>query len=190
MSSSFKDQLYQAGLITKKQLRKLNQQEKIDRKRKRGNKRKKLVKKAEERAKAQEEKIARIAKIRERRVVQEKEVMANLQKRQVSQLLNHHRQRFRKGDHPFWHCTYSKKNVHKIWVPTRLAWELRSGTMAIAARGNIEHNEPEYVIISRDVAKRIMEIDAQRIVFYNEKPPERDDPAERLLGYELPSQKT
>ena len=29
MSSSFKDQLYQAGLITKKQLRKLNQQEKI-----------------------------------------------------------------------------------------------------------------------------------------------------------------
>ena len=32
MSSSFKDQLYKAGLITKKQLRKLNQEEKIERK--------------------------------------------------------------------------------------------------------------------------------------------------------------
>ena len=31
--SSFKEQLYQAGLISKKQLRKLNQDEKMDRKR-------------------------------------------------------------------------------------------------------------------------------------------------------------
>ena len=185
MSSSFKDQLYQAGLITKKQLRKLNQQEKIERKRKRGNKRKKLVEQAEARAKAKEEKIARIAKIREQRAVREKEVMANLQKRQISQLLQHHRQRFRKGDHPFWHCTYSKTHVHKLWVPTRLAWELRSGAMAIAALGNVENGEAEYVVVPRDVARRIADIDSLRIVFFNETPPDRDDPAERLLGYEL-----
>jgi len=187
MSSSFKDQLYQAGLITKKQLRKLNQQEKIERKRKRGHKRKKLVEKAEQRAKAKEEKMKRLTILRERRAIREKEVMENLRKRQVSQLLDHHRQRFRRADHPFWHCTYSKTHVHKLWVPTRLAWELRSGAMAIAARGVVEGKEPEYVVIPRDVAKRILELDARRIVFYNEAAPDRADPAERLWGYELSS---
>ena len=186
MSSSFKDQLYQVGLITKKQLRKLNQQEKIERKRKRGNKRKKLVEQAEARAKAKEEKLARIAKLKEQRAIREKQVMENLQKRQVTQLLNHHRIRYRRGDHPFWHCNFEKTHVFKLWVPTRLAWELRSGGMAIAAAGDFSRQEWEYVVIPRDIAKRIQELDPRRVVFYNETPPDRTDPSERLFGYELP----
>lgn len=180
--SSFKDQLYQAGLISKKQLRKINQEEKIERKRKQGNKRKKLVEQAEARAQAKEEKEARMVVIRAERAKREEATMQALQKRKVQQLLSHHRQRYRTADHPFWHCTIDGQHVHKLWVPSRIAWELRSGAMAIAAIGNIQSSYFEYIVISREVARRVQEIEPERVVFLNEHPPDKDDPAERLYG--------
>ena len=174
---SFKDQLFKAGLITKKQLRKLNQDEKMDRKHKKGNKRKKLVEQAEARAKAKKEKAERLAIIRKDRAVREKATMEALKIRQVQQLLNHHRERFRKGQQTFWHKTIAGTHVHKLNIPSRLAWDLRSGAMTIAAMGNI--NDPEYVIVPREVARKIQAIEPQRIVFLNESPPDENDPAER-----------
>ena len=180
--SSFKDQLYQAGLISKKQLRKINQEQKIERKRQQGNKRKKLVEQAEARAKAKEEKEARLVVLRAERAERELVMMQSLEKRKVQQLLSHHRQRFRIADHPFWHCTIDGKHVHKLWVPSRIAWELRSGAMAIAAIGDIKSSYFEYIVITREIAKRIQEIEPQRVVFLNQQPPDKDDPAERLYG--------
>ncbi|MAA79804.1 MAG: hypothetical protein CL916_11140 [Deltaproteobacteria bacterium] len=174
---SFKDQLFKAGLITKKQLRKLNQDEKMERKRKKGTKRKKLVEQAEARAKAKKEKAERLVKIRAERAVREKATMESLKLRQVQQLLNHHRQRFSKGQQIFWHKTIEGTHVHKLWIPSRLAWDLRSGAMAIVAMGKIE--DPEYVVIPRDIARRIQDIEPHRVVFLNETPPDENDPAER-----------
>lgn len=174
---SFKDQLYKAGLITKKQLRQLNQDEKMDRKRKKGNKRKKLVEQAEARAKAKKEKAERLAIIRKDRAVREKATMEALKIRQVQQLLNHHRQRFRKGQQTFWHKTITGTHVHKLCIPTRLAWDLRAGAMSIAAMGH--RSDPQYVIVPRDIARKVQEIEPDRIVFLNESPPDENDPAER-----------
>ena len=154
----------------------------MDRKRKKGTKRKKLFEQAEARAKAKEEKAARLVIIRADRAVREQKTIEDLRKRQVSQLLNHHRQRFRKGDHPFWHCTVDGTYVHKIFVPTRLAWELRAGAMAIAAMGNLTHSEPEYVVVTREVARKVQEQEPERVVFLNETAPDKDDPSERLYG--------
>ena len=52
---SFQDKLFQAGLINKKQLRKINQEQKIERKQKQGNRKKKQIEAAEKRAKAKAE---------------------------------------------------------------------------------------------------------------------------------------
>jgi uncharacterized protein YaiL (DUF2058 family) len=154
----------------------------MDRKRKKGTKRTKLVEQAEARAKAKEEKAARLVIIRAERGKREEKTIASLKIRQVSQLLNHHRQRFRKGEHPFWHCTVDGKYVHNLRVPTRLAWELRSGAMAIVVMGDLTHSEPEYVVVSREIARKVQDTEPNRIVFLNENPPDKDDPSERLAG--------
>ncbi|MEC7986319.1 MAG: DUF2058 family protein [Myxococcota bacterium] len=179
---SFNDKLFQAGLINKKQLRKMNQKSKLERKAKQGNKKKKKVLEAESKAKTRQEKQERLERLKKERHAREQVHMAAARKRQVQQILNHHRLRFRKADFPFWHLTFDKKHAHKLWVPERTAWELRSGLYAIALMGDANAKEPAYVVIPRDIVERIVSLEPSRILFFNEKAPPKDDPAERLWG--------
>ena len=179
---SFQDKLFQAGLINKKQLRKINQEQKIERKQKQGNRKKKQIEAAEKRAKAKAEKEARLVILRAQRAEREKIYVEKAQKRRVNQIINHHRIRFQRGDYPFWHYTYTRTHVHKFYVPMRIAWELRAGKLAIAIVGDVTQFEPEYVIIPREIAQKIAEIDADRILFLNTQPPDAADPSQRLYG--------
>ena len=105
-----------------------------------------------------------------------------MRKKQVSQLLNHHKLDFRRAEHPFWHLAADGKHVHKMWVPSRLAFELRSGQLAIAVSGPLDAFNPQYLLIPRVVAKRVLEIDSSRILFFNEVVPSNDDPALKIWG--------
>ena len=64
----------------------------------------------------------------------------------------------------------------------RMAWELRAGRLGIALMGDPESERYEYVVIEREIVQRILEIDQHRVLFFNEKPPDSDDPSQRLYG--------
>ena len=64
----------------------------------------------------------------------------------------------------------------------RLAWDLRSGQLAIALKGDPAAWEPSYVLIPRELVERIQGLEPDRILFFNETPPDKEDPAERLYG--------
>ena len=60
---SFNDKLFKAGIINKKQHRKMNQKEKLERKAKQGSKKKKRVLNAESKAQARKEKKERLERL-------------------------------------------------------------------------------------------------------------------------------
>ena len=105
---SFNDKLFKAGIINKKQHRKMNQKEKLERKAKQGSKKKKRVLNAESKAQARKEKKERLERLNIERAAREKLHTLAARKRQVKQILMHHRLRFRKTDFPFWHLTFDK----------------------------------------------------------------------------------
>ena len=179
---SLRDHLFSAGIINKKELRKSKNQAKQNRKHKQGQRRKKKVVEAEKQAQQQLSRKQKREALKNARLQRERAKIEAMKKRQVSQLLNHHKLDFYRAEHPFWHPAADGKHVHKMWVPSRLALELRAGQLAIAVSGSIDAFNPQYVLIPRVVAKRVLGIEPSRILFFNEVPPCNDDPAMRIWG--------
>ena len=103
--------------------------------------------------------------------------------RAVRNLIRAYRLRFRPGPVPFFHWTPDRGHVHRMWVPESVAWDLRKGALGVAWSGD-DPEEPAYVVVSGEAARRIQGHDPSRILFLNDGPPPKDDPAEKPFGLE------
>ena len=181
---SMKDQLFQAGFLSKKELRKANQEAKRERRKKQGGRKKKKVLAAEEKAQAEQKRSEKISALREDRQQREAARLQEARVLQVFHILSHHRLQYRRADHPFWHLAADGKTLHKLFVPDSIALDIRSGRLAIVVIGDRAANEPDYAVVPRDVALRVKGLEPERILFLNDEAPGSGDPSERLLGEE------
>jgi len=173
----FKDQLLKAGLVSKKQVRKVNQKSRKDRKAKQSTREAKGVvearTKAERRAERKRLQAEKLAARRERDRVRE----AAEAKRRVDQILQSHRVRFRGGQQRFWHHAPDGRHVGRLDLPASLAFDLHCGRLAIAYRGPADAFEPDVLLIPSEVADRVEKLDPSRVLFRNPSRPKEPEEA-------------
>ena len=175
---SLRDALVKAKIATKADLRKVNQELALERRQKQARREaRSLVEAREEdaRRRAQAEAIQHVA---EERVARQAAVERTTRLEQASQILRHHRLDLRPGPQRFWHRAADGRFLHRLDLPERVAVDLRAGRLAVAA---IDAGpEATYGIIPADIARRIQVLCPERLVHWNNVPPDSDDPAERL----------
>jgi len=161
---SLRDQLFSAGIINKKELRKSKQAAKKERKKKQGSRQKKSVVQAREKEQKAAEKQAHVAKKREERLVRDQAKAEVTRRKQVDQLLAHHQIRAYRGDSPFYHLSANRRFVHKLYVKGSVSVDLERGDAAICHLGG---DEPVYVIVPARVARKILEIAPDHVLLFN-----------------------
>ncbi len=176
---SLRDQLLKAGVVSRKQ----KQAAERDLKRKRKKKQsKRTSKKAQDRAAqalAEQQREAVIAEKLERRRQVEHAKEASARRLRANQIVEHHAMRSKPGPQPFWHPTPGGVFLHRLDLPRSLAEQLRRGSLAVVWSESF--GEPSYRVVARDVAERLRGVLAERVLFFNETPPDPSDPAEKLL---------
>ncbi|MCB9778463.1 MAG: DUF2058 family protein [Alphaproteobacteria bacterium] len=179
---SLRDQLLKAGLADKKKAGKLARDEKKARKQAQGHKEKKKVVEAREQAArdaaADAAADARRDAARARREAQD----ARDRVRTVQNLLRDYRLRLRPGNHRFFFRSPDGRLALRLDLSPSVAFDLRAGRLAIGWHG--DPAEPDIVVVPRDTAERVARLEPARLLFFNQTPPDPDDPAERLLGDE------
>lgn len=176
---SLRDSLLKAGVVSQKDVRRVNQEQEAERKKakaEREGREERERKEAEEAKRAREE--ANAAIIAARRAREREEELAAVRRR-VSHLIRDYQLRTRGGNQPFWHRAPDGLHIHKLMMNDRMAWELMTGRIAISWMG--EPADPSYLLLPREVALRILELEPGRVLFFNPEPAPRDDPSERLL---------
>lgn len=173
---NLRDQFLKAGLVNKNQadaaLREKRKQEKIAEGHaasKRAIEEKEAAERAREAAQREAELLAR------RRASREREE-AELRVMRCRQILRAHQLRFRAGPQRFYHWSPDRTQVWRMWLPERIAGDLRLGRLAIAW---VDDHHPEAVVIDRATAERIAAIRPELLLFRNEGPSD-PDPAEQL----------
>ena len=161
---SLQKKLLQAGLMSKKQSRKLNQQAKMARQNEKGNRQKKKSKlKAQAIALAAEKDARRTAQHLEQQK-NESVQMARARALQVQQLIRHHQISFRPGNEAYWHMSVDRTHLHKLMLPPSIALGLREGQLTIVVKGVLDDFNPNYTVIPSDVAERIRLHEPKRIL--------------------------
>ena len=176
---SLRGSLLKAGVVSTKDVRRVNQEQEADRRKARGERegREERERREAEAAKAARE--AEQAQIIATRRAREREAEQAAIRRQAGHLIRDYQVRTRGGNQPFWHRTPDGRHIHKCMMNERLAWDLVAGRLSIAWTG--EPDDPTYVLLPREVTARVLELDPSRVLFFNAEPAPKDDPAERLL---------
>ncbi|MCB9678430.1 MAG: DUF2058 family protein [Alphaproteobacteria bacterium] len=174
---SLRDQLLKAGLVSKKDARRVNQELKKDRKESQGSKQKKKAlereARAAEEARRNAEQEARLAERRERTEARDRYEAAL----RVRNLILGNRVKNR-GPHRFFFKGRDGRTVHRIEIQAGVAKELANGRLAIAL---IDHGtREEYVLVGRSAADRIAEVDPSVLVHFCPGP-HAPDPSEALM---------
>lgn len=177
---SLRDQLLKAGLVDKKKKQAAERDLKRQRKQQQAQRqsRKDLDRLAQEQAEQQRRAAieSRLARRRESQEVQEAAARAL----RANQIVEHHAMLYRPGAFPFWHHTPGGVVLHRLDLPRTLAEQLRLGRLAVVWSESF--GEPTFRVVSREVALRLRDILPERVLFLNETPPDRDDPAEQLAA--------
>ena len=161
---SLQKKLLQAGLMSKKQSRKLNQQAKLARQNEKGNRQKKKNKlKAQAIARAAEKDARRTAQHLEQQR-NESVQLARARALQVQQLIRHHQISFRPGNEAYWHMSVDRTHLHKLMLPPSIAIGLREGQLTVVVKGVLDDFNPNYTVIPSDVAERIRLHEPERIL--------------------------
>lgn len=177
---SLRDSLLKAGVVSQKDVRRVNQQKQAERHKAKGQResREEMERRAAEEAKRAKE--AREAEIIEARRARAREAELLELRRRVSHLLRDYQLRTRGGNQPFWHRAADGRHLHKMYVGERMAWDLRDGRVAIAWTGDPQ--DPVYLLLPASVVPRVLEIDPARVLFFNPGGAPKDDPSEQLHG--------
>lgn len=173
---SLRDQLLKAGVVDKKAVRKVNQELEAERKQKQGERERRSAIEARAAAEAEAARVAKQQALIEARRAREQAAEAELNHRRALHLLQHYQLRTRGGNQPFWHLTPSRTHVHKLYLAERLVMDLCAGRLGIGWLG--DPADPTYVLLPADVARRVLELEPARVLFFNVEPADRKDPAQ------------
>ncbi len=176
---SLREQLVRAGLASRKDLRKINQKLKKDRKKQQATRvSRKVLEERERKARLLEQQERQRQRLEARRLFQAREE-ARTRDPRCNQILRYHAVSHGHGPQRFWHRTLDGRFLHRLDLPESLAMDLRDGRAAVAVIKELGNEE--YVVVSADVASRVISIIPERVVFFNEAPPDPGDPSEHLL---------
>jgi len=167
----FGEELFKAGLISKKDLRKAKQKAKQDRRHEHGNKKKKKVLEAEQKSKNNQDRHTKHEQENSCRKKREEQQDKRELVSRVQQLIQQNQIVMRNDSFFFWHISADRKHCHKLFVSERVAKDLRAGKLGITVRGLINDDDPIYVVIPRDTVKKVLELEPDRILFWNQESP-------------------
>lgn len=175
---NLRDQLLKAGIVSKKDAdaaaREARKQQNIQK----GHQESKKVLEQREAERREQERQAREAERLARRKASEEQARRETVLWQARQILRSHRLKFRAGPQRFWYRAPNGTEIWKLWLPERVAEDLRRGKAAIAWIDG--GTEPEVVVVDAESADRVEAIRPELILFRNRGAADRD-PAEQLL---------
>ena len=176
---SLRDQLLKAGVVDKKKVQEVNRDLKKERKETQAQREARAVvesrEAAERQAAAQAERERRQAEKAAREAARE----AAERQRSVGNLLRAYRLPDKAGPQPFYHWAADRTHIHRLSLPESWAWDLRRGRLAVAWSGE-GPEDPQYLVLPRETAERVLLMDPARILFVNPAPPDPDDPSLEL----------
>ena len=178
---SLRDQLLKAGLADKKKVQEVNRELKQQRKREQAERERKSVLARREAEAARAEVEARAAAQQAARAEAQARRDEADRRRLVDNLTRAYRIRWRTGAHPFFLRGPQGQRVLRLMVPETIALDLRGGQLAICWLGEDPTDPEELLVLPADAAARVEQAAPGRRLFWNEAPPEKEDPAERLL---------
>ncbi len=177
---SLRDQLVKAGLASKKDKRRVERGLKQNRRQQQGRKRSKRARNEQRRRQLQAQQQEKLQQRRALQAARRQQEEAQARRLRVNQILQHHGLRCAGGSQRFWHRTVGGSLLGRVDLPVKLAAGLRAGTLALAYAD--PPSGDTYVVVARDVALRVAGILPERVVHFNEEPPDADDPSERLAA--------
>ncbi len=160
---SLRDQLLKAGLASKKDVRRTNQELKEERRTEQASRKRKAALRAEEaaaRALAEDELKHKAEERRAREEARE----ADERVHRVRQMLQANRMGA-KGRVPFHVRSLDGRRVHRLQVPERVAFGLRCGELAVGAFAE-PGAEAEYYIIPSRTATKLASLAPEHLVFH------------------------
>ena len=160
---SLRDQLLAKGLVSKKDVRKANQQSKKQRKQDQGSKRRDSAIEAEQKAAKKAAREAKqAAKLEARRKI---EASRDAYERalQIRNTILGNRVTSR-GDHPFFFRATDGQTVLRMKVQRSTAQQLANGALAIVALDL--GNRYDYVLVGRHVAEKLEELEAPGLIVH------------------------
>lgn len=174
---NLRDQLLKAGIVSKKDAesaaRDVRKQQKVQH----GNQEAKRVQEQREAAVREAERAAHEADRLARRKAAEDQAHRETVLWQGRQILRAHRIRYRAGPQRFHHRSPDGREAWKLYLPERLAEDLRRGRVAVCFIDG--GAEPEIVLVDAETADRVEAIRPELVLFRNRGPAD-PDPAEQL----------
>ncbi len=157
MGNPFQDQLLKAGLVSKKQAGKANQEKYLKRKK---NKRTAKAEAAARKKKAHDEQAALARRNRELNLQRVEEQRQREQKSLIKQLVQKHR--LKRDDHgePYYFTRHN--TINRIFVSEEMAEQLSSGRLAIVIY------KDSYEVVPAKVARQIENHDREALVALHE----------------------
>ena len=176
---SLRDQLLKAGLASKKDVRRVNQELKAERKQEQGHRDKKRdVTAAEEAARREAEEQALRDKVAARKA-HEAQQEAHDKVHRVRQIVERNRLGG-KGPLPFFVKGLDGRRLHRLNVSDRTAFGLRCGDLGVAGLSELDGSE-SYHIVRRDAAHKLAEIAPEALVFLVDDTAGISKPEEQFL---------
>ncbi|MDP2317327.1 MAG: DUF2058 family protein [Pseudomonadota bacterium] len=174
---NLRDQFLKAGIVSKKDAEAAARDVRKGQKVQQGNQEAKRVLEQREAA----ARVAELAAKETERLARRKEAEERARRETVlwqgRQILRAHRVRYRAGPQRFYHRSPDGKEAWKLYLPERLAEDLRRGRGAVAWIDG--GTEPEIVLVDAESAARVAEIRPELILFWNRGLSD-PDPAEQL----------
>lgn len=177
---SLRDQLLKSGVVSQKDVRRVNQEQQAERNKAKGQRERREEQEARAALAAQQAKEAREAELIASRRARAREDELQELRRRVSNLIRDYQTRTRGGNQPFWCRAADGLHLHRLYVNERVAWDLRDGRLGVAWTG--DPADPSYVFLPAAVVARIQELEPARVLFFNPTGAPKDDPSEQLYG--------
>lgn len=173
---SFKDAFLAKGLVSKKDVRRVNDESRRQRKESKNKQRKKRALEAEaeaESARAQEKALRERGEARRQR---EAETTERERVPRVRQIIVSNRVGSR-GPYGFFHRAWESARILRINVSEEVAKQLRLGELGVVAL-----DQDTYVVVGKRAIAKLEELDPGRIVFWVEPSTGPTGPADALLS--------
>lgn len=174
---NLRDQFMKAGIVSKKHADAVGREARKEQKVQQGNQEPKRVLEEREAARREAERAAAEVARLARKKAAEEQARRDTVLWQGRMIVRSHRIPFRPGPQRFWHRSPDGKELWKVYLPERLAEDVRRGRVAICW---LDMGEPEGVLIDRDAAERLLGVRPELVLFFNQGPVD-PDPAEQLL---------
>ncbi len=162
MVNSFQEQLLKAGLVSKKQINKVQHEKRVKKKVKKGKKGQQEKQEPKESSIAREERLAYEAHNKElnRQRNEERKRRENIAQIRQLVLKNRLTLEARDDDEPYHFVV--KKRIKKMFVPSKIGDQITNGQMAIV------NLDGKFELVPGDVARQIAQRDRKCLLVYHE----------------------